>query len=64
MFGKLTWQAIPFHEPIPLVSGLAVYVALLAVLAWVIRKGYWPYVWREWITITSASASCTACWPA
>src|SRR5262249_51696608 len=50
MFGKLTWQAIPFDEPIPLVSGLAVYLGILAVVVWVLVKGYGPYLWREWIT--------------
>jgi cytochrome o ubiquinol oxidase subunit 1 len=50
VLGKLTWEAIPFDEPIPLISGAAVYVAVLAVLVWVVVKGYWPYLWREWIT--------------
>ena len=50
VLGKLTWEAIPFDEPIPLISGVAVYVAVLAVLVWVVVKGYWPYLWREWIT--------------
>src|SRR5271155_2086026 len=50
MLGKLTWDAIPFDEPIPLiVSGILVLV-ILAVLGWVTVKGYWPYLWREWIT--------------
>jgi cytochrome o ubiquinol oxidase subunit I len=50
VLGKLTWQAIPFDEPIPLISGVAVYGAVLAILVWVVVKGYWPYLWREWIT--------------
>jgi cytochrome o ubiquinol oxidase subunit I len=50
VLGKLTWQAIPLHEPIPLVSGLAVFVLLLALVAGVLVKGYGPYLWREWIT--------------
>jgi cytochrome o ubiquinol oxidase subunit I len=50
VLGKLTWEAIPFDEPIPLISGVAVYVGVLAVLVWVVVKGYWPYLWREWIT--------------
>ena len=25
-------------------------VVILGVLAWVTVKGYWPYLWREWIT--------------
>jgi cytochrome o ubiquinol oxidase subunit 1 len=50
LFGKLTWQAIPVDEPIALVSGLGVFVLLIALLAWVLGKGYGPYLWREWIT--------------
>jgi cytochrome o ubiquinol oxidase subunit I len=50
VFGKLTWQAIPFDEPIPLISGVAAFAAVLAVLVWAVVKGYGPYLWREWIT--------------
>jgi cytochrome o ubiquinol oxidase subunit I len=50
MFGKLTWDAIPWDQPIPLVAGAAVVLVVLAVLAWVVVKGYLPYLWREWIT--------------
>ena len=50
MFGKLTWQAIPFDQPIPLVAGAVVVLIILAVLAWVVLKGYLPYLWDEWIT--------------
>src|SRR5262245_46546142 len=50
MFGKLTWDAIPWGQPIPLVAGAAVILVVLGVLAWVVVKGYLPYLWREWIT--------------
>src|SRR6266481_3124903 len=50
MLGKLTWQAIPLNEPIPLFSGLAVYLGVLGLVGWVLVKGYGPYLWREWIT--------------
>ena len=50
MFGKLTWDAIPFDQPIPLITGAMVIVILGAVLAWVALKGYVPYLWKEWIT--------------
>jgi cytochrome o ubiquinol oxidase subunit 1 len=50
LMGKLTWAAIPFDQPIPLVAGAVVLVAILAVLAWVVVKGHLPYLWREWIT--------------
>src|SRR6185437_8285530 len=51
MLGKLTWDAIPWSQPIPLVAGGVVLLVLLGVIAWVIVRGYLPYLWREWITI-------------
>jgi cytochrome o ubiquinol oxidase subunit I len=50
MLGKLSWSAIPFDEPLPLISGVAVAAVILAVLALVTAKGWWPYLWREWLT--------------
>lgn len=50
MLGKLTWDAIPWSQPIPLVTGSAVVLVVLAVLAWIVVKGHLPYLWREWIT--------------
>ena len=50
MFGKLTWDAIPFDQPIPLFAGAIVVVVILGVLAFVAIKGWIPYLWREWIT--------------
>lgn len=50
MLGKLTWSAIPFSQPIPLLAAGGVGLALLAVLGWITVKGHWPYLWKEWIT--------------
>ena len=50
MLGKLDWSAIPFDEPIPLVVSGILALVILAVLGWITVKGYWPYLWREWIT--------------
>src|SRR6476619_472845 len=50
MFGKLTWSAIPFHEPIIMVTSAVVALAITAVLAWVIVKGHLPYIWKEWLS--------------
>ncbi len=50
MLGKLTWSAIPFDQPIPFVVSLLMVAAILAVLTWITVKGYWPYLWTEWIT--------------
>ncbi len=50
MLGKLSWEAIPFHEPLPLVASGVVATAITAVLVWITVKGWLPYLWREWIT--------------
>ena len=50
MLGKLSWAAIPFDQPIPLVAAAVVGVVILGVLVWVTLKGWLPYLWREWIT--------------
>ena len=50
--GKLTWAAIPFHEPIPMAASLLIIVGASSVLALITWKGWWPYLWREWLTTT------------
>src|SRR3954447_2878154 len=50
MLGRLSWAAIPFDEPLPLISMAVVMLAILGVLAIVTVKGWLPYLWREWIT--------------
>jgi cytochrome o ubiquinol oxidase subunit 1 len=52
MFGKLTLDALPLHEPIPLVASLVVMAGLAGIVGLVVLKGWAPYVWREWITTT------------
>ena len=50
MFGKLTWAAIPFDQPIPLFAAAVVGVVIAGVLVYITLKGWLPYLWREWIT--------------
>ena len=50
MLGRLGWEAIPFDEPIALSPPAVAGIAVLAVLAIITRKGWWPYLWREWLT--------------
>ena len=42
MLGRLSWSAIPFNEPLPLLSAAVVGLVVLAVLALVIVKGWAP----------------------
>ena len=50
MLGKLSWDAIPFNQPIPLITSIVVILVILAVLGLITVKGWWPYLWSEWIT--------------
>src|SRR6204780_529261 len=52
MFGKLSLAAIPWDQPIPLITSVFIIVLLAAILALVSYKGWWPYLWREWLTST------------
>ncbi|HEY3910980.1 MAG TPA: cbb3-type cytochrome c oxidase subunit I [Stellaceae bacterium] len=50
LLGKLTLQAIPLDQPIPLVAGAVVFAIAVAIVAWIVLAGHLPYLWREWIT--------------
>jgi len=50
LLGKLTWDAIPFHEPIVMVTAAVIAIGIGGVAGWILLKGYLPYLWREWIT--------------
>jgi cytochrome o ubiquinol oxidase subunit 1 len=50
MFGKLSLSAIPLDQPIPLITSFVIILVAIGVLALVTAKGWWPYLWREWIT--------------
>jgi cytochrome o ubiquinol oxidase subunit 1 len=50
MLGKLSWAAVPFDQPIPLVAGAAAFAVVGGIVLWAIAKGHGPYLWREWLT--------------
>ncbi len=50
MLGKLSWDAIPLDQPIPMAASAVVGLVIAGVLLWVAVKGYIPYLWKEWIT--------------
>jgi cytochrome o ubiquinol oxidase subunit 1 len=50
MLGKLSWDAIPYNQPIPMAASVFIVVGVLGVLGLVTWKGWWPYLWREWLT--------------
>ena len=50
MLGRLSWAAIPLNQPLPLYAMGVVGIIILAGLGVITRKGWWPYLWREWLT--------------
>src|SRR5262249_21747381 len=52
MFGRLTWDAIPFHEPIPLITSIVLLLAVSSIVPWVTIKGCWPLLLNYYITFT------------
>lgn len=50
MFGKLTLAAIPFDQPIIMITIAVIGLVIASALGIATIKGWWPYIWREWIT--------------
>lgn len=50
IFGRLTWDAIPLHEPILIATFAMVALGGVAVLALLTRYKLWGYLWNEWFT--------------
>jgi cytochrome o ubiquinol oxidase subunit 1 len=50
IFGRLTWDSLPFHEPILIITFAVVAVGGAAVLGLLTYHKLWGYLWREWFT--------------
>ncbi|WP_423197405.1 MULTISPECIES: cytochrome o ubiquinol oxidase subunit I [unclassified Cupriavidus] len=50
MLGKLNLDAIPFHEPIIMVTLVVVLLGGASLLGAITYFGKWKYLWTEWIT--------------
>ena len=50
IFGRLSWESFPIHEPILLVTFIVVALLGLGILAAVTRFKLWGWLWREWLT--------------
>ncbi|KKW68701.1 cytochrome o ubiquinol oxidase subunit I [Lampropedia cohaerens] len=50
MLGKLTWDAIPLHDPILVVTLIGIVVGGAALLAAITYFKWWGVLWRDWFT--------------
>jgi cytochrome o ubiquinol oxidase subunit I len=50
IFGRLSWEAIPFHEPILLGTFIMVVLGGIAILGAITKYKLWGPLWRDWIT--------------
>ncbi|MCF3643006.1 cytochrome o ubiquinol oxidase subunit I [Rhizobium sp. TRM95111] len=50
LFGRLTLEAIPYHEPILVATFAAVVLGGIAILALITKFKLWGYLWSEWFT--------------
>ncbi|SFW70612.1 cytochrome o ubiquinol oxidase subunit 1 [Luteibacter sp. UNCMF366Tsu5.1] len=50
IFGRLSLEAIPYHEPILVGTFIAVALGGVALLALITKHKLWGYLWHEWFT--------------
>ncbi|WP_076997233.1 cytochrome o ubiquinol oxidase subunit I [Variovorax sp. KK3] len=50
IFGRLTWEAIPYHEPILIATFAAVVLGGLAIFGAMTYYRAWGPFWRNWVT--------------
>ncbi|MCS4510958.1 cytochrome o ubiquinol oxidase subunit I [Xylophilus ampelinus] len=50
IFGRLSWEAIPLHDPILLATFVMVVLGGTAVVGGLTYFKQWGYLWREWFT--------------
>jgi cytochrome o ubiquinol oxidase subunit 1 len=50
LFGRLTLESFPYHEPILVVTFAAVVLGGLALVALITKYRLWGYLWHEWFT--------------
>lgn len=50
IFGKLTLEAIPYHDPIIMSAGAFMALAALTVIGSLFYFKKWTYLWQEWLT--------------
>lgn len=50
IFGNLTWQAIPFHNPIIMGAGVGMALIAAVIIGALFYFKKWGWLWTEWLT--------------
>lgn len=50
MLGKLTLDAVPFHEPIIMFTVIMIIIGSVSILALITYLGKWKWLWKDWLT--------------
>ena len=50
IFGRLTWESFPVHEPILLVTFTVVVLLGLGIVGAITKYRLWGWLWRDWFT--------------
>ena len=50
IFGRLSWDAIPLHEPVIVATFVVVAIGGVALLGALTYYRVWGYLWKEWFT--------------
>lgn len=50
LFGKLSWDVIPYYEPLLVMTFIGTVVIGGALFGWITYKRLWGYLWTEWFT--------------
>lgn len=50
IFGRLSWESFPIHQPILVITFIVVAVLAGGIVAAVTRYRLWGWLWREWLT--------------
>ena len=50
IFGRLSWDAIPLHDPVIVATFVVVAIGGAALLGALTYYRVWGYLWKEWFT--------------
>ena len=63
LLGKLSWDAIPFDQPIVMGTVIVLAIGIVSILGLVTYREWWPYLWSEWTTsVDHKRVGVMSCW--